>query len=108
MSSEIVQQGAQIVCDHQAPAQPQVVSTRVKLGGAGAVTAPAQYTVSGCPFTTESPKPCAMINFTVGALRVKVEGKPVLLKSAVGLAMGPLPVQGQGTVRMTQTRVKAT
>ncbi|MDB2438585.1 hypothetical protein N9W89_07690 [Hellea sp.] len=109
MGSPIVTQSAQPGCDHQAMASsPTRLASRVKIGGESVVITPAQYTVAGCPLVTgNSPTPCATLSFSSGATRVKADSSPVLLKSGSAMAIGPLPVQGQGRFKQTQTTVSA-
>ena len=108
MGQPLVIQSDQASCDHQAVGiNATRPSARVTVGGQAIILTPVLYSVVGCPFTTESPKPCAQIQFATGATRVMAEGVPVLLGNATGMAIGPLPVQGQGRIRATQVRVQA-
>jgi hypothetical protein len=65
------------------------------------------YTVSGCPFTTPdgTPKPCATVQWTTPATRVRIEGQPALLSTSQGITIGPLGVQGTPMVVAQQARV---
>lgn len=109
MGTPIVVQSAPTMCDHAGQGQnPTRLSSRVKISGEAVVLTPAQYTVAGCPLTSgPSNTPCATMTFSTGSTRVTVEGSPPLLQNGTALAVGPLPVQGQGRVLTTQPRVTA-
>jgi len=108
MGGKIVQKTAMVSCDHQAQAQPQMLSTRVKVDGQPAVLVPQTYTVSGCPLNTSgNPTPCATLMFQQGTMRVRTDMQPLLLDSSTGTAIGPLPVQGGAQIKGVQSRVTA-
>jgi hypothetical protein len=105
----IVQQNAQGACDHQGSASAAMANPNVTIQGQPVLTVPATFSVAGCPFTTPDgvPKPCAMLLFSAGAARVRVNGMPVLLGNATAQAIGPLGIQGTGSLRGVQTVVQA-
>ncbi|SMY06261.1 hypothetical protein [Flavimaricola marinus] len=105
----IVQKSAQGACDHQGSASAGVAAENVKINGQAVLTVPATFSVAGCSFTTPDgvPKPCAMLLFTTGATKVRVNQMPVLLGDATPQATGPLGIQGTGSLRGVQTTVKA-
>lgn len=103
--SFLLHQGAQVMCTHGGQASPAMTSLRVTLGGQGATTLAHTYTIAGCPFATESPKPCATVQWTTPAVRVTIEGQPALLSSTQGITIGPLGTQGTPMVVMQQVRV---
>jgi hypothetical protein len=105
MPGFLLHQGAQVACTHQGQAMPTAFSARVSLSGQPATSLAHSYIVAGCPFTTESPKPCATVQWTTPAVRVFVEGSPALLSTSSGVTIGPLGVQGTPIVMSTQTRV---
>lgn len=88
-----------------------IVSTnvRVKVSGNFVALQPDNFMVAGCPFTLPGPKPspCIKVQWTVAATRVKVTGKPVLLKTNIGLCQNAEQApQGPANIAVTQTRVK--
>lgn len=84
-------------------------NTRVKASGQFVAVMGDIYTIAGCAFTVPpgKPQPCVRIEWLVPSMRVKVMGKPVLLKSSVGLCLSPEQIpQGPPTVMVTQMRAK--
>ena len=106
--SFLLHQGAQVLCTHGGQAMPSVPSVRVTLGGQGATSVAAGYTIAGCPFTTPegAPKPCASVQWTAPATRVRIEGQPALLSASQGLTIGPLGTQGTPMAVAQQARVR--
>lgn len=108
MADHIVQKSALVTCDHQGQAQPQLLTSRVKIGGEPAVVVPQSYSVVACPLTTNAgPAPCATITFANGTTRVKTVEGALLLKGAQGTAIGPLPAQGGASINAVQKTVSA-
>jgi hypothetical protein len=113
MADYIVHVNASINCPHQGRASVISTNTRVNVGGNAVATLNDTYMISGCIFTTPQPPipphPCLTIQWIVPAVRVRVGGQPVILKSSTGLCLTPVQVpQGPPTVVSTQTRVKGT
>lgn len=108
MGAPILQLGCTIQCPHGGMASVINTNTRVKVGGNYALLATDTYTIAGCPFTMgTSPHPCVTIQWTAPAQRVKVNGKPVLLQTSVGLCKAADGlVQGTALISGVQTRVK--
>jgi hypothetical protein len=108
MASELVQVGATIQCPHSGQATIMSSNVRVKASGSAVALQNDQTTVAGCSFMIGSvPSPCLMVQWLVPAVRVKVSGSPVLLKSSSGLCQGSAP-QGPPSIQTTQVRVKGT
>lgn len=108
MPSELVQVGATIQCPHGGQATIVSTDVRVKASGSAVALQNDQTTVAGCSFMIGNvPSPCLQVQWLVPALRVKVSGNPVLLKSSSGLCQGSAP-QGAPTIQTTQMRVKGT
>ncbi len=104
MGVEIVVDGATVECPHKGSASPTVTSTRVKLDGKAVVTLGGPWSVKGCTYPPASGPPDTSIVFSTGSLRVKVEGKPVVLTTSQGTCAatgGPAVISLAG-----QTRVK--
>jgi hypothetical protein len=75
--------GATVLCAHGGQAQATAPNPRVRLSGQPIVTLSAPHTVAGCPFSTPSgPMPCVIAQWTVGAIRVRAGGTPVLLQDS--------------------------
>jgi hypothetical protein len=70
------------------------------------------YTVGGCPFQIPivvgtKPQPCLTVQWIKPALRVRIMGRPALLKGSIGLCLSPEQIpQGPPNVSVTQMRVK--
>ena len=109
MGSPIVEVGATIMCPHGASATIAPTNTRVMLGGKPAALATDPCMIAGCPFTTPPavPAPCIKVQWATQALRVTVNGTPVLIASSQGLCTGGGP-PGPANIASTQTKVTAT
>jgi hypothetical protein len=99
--------GADVKCAHPGgQATPNTPSTRVFVGGRAIVTSDVAYTVTGCTHHVgNTPSPCLNGTWTGGALKVKSNGKAVLLMDS------PSTSTPNGTPlspTRSQTRVKAT
>jgi len=102
------------ICPHGG--QISVISTnvRVKVMGQPVAVMGDTYTVAACPFQIPTPggpkpQPCVKVQWIVPAIRVKVMGKPVLLKSSVGICQSAEQIpQGPPNVLVTQMRVRGT
>jgi hypothetical protein len=108
MGAPILQMGCTIQCPHGGMATPVPSNTRVLVGGAPALLVSDTFLVAGCPFTIPpgSPMPCVTIQWTVPAVRTKVNGTPVLLQTSVGLCLAATQApQGPAMVSGVQTKV---
>jgi hypothetical protein len=117
MSAPIVTINDTILCAHGAPVLKTAPASRVLIGGAPALFASAPAVVTGClgtlnggagptgsTHTIVMPMPCAIVNWTVGSLRVRSAGQPLLLQSSAGFAVpSGMPV----AITTAQPRVKA-
>jgi len=100
MPGPLLTQGTQALCGHGGLARPTAVSPRVRLSGMPVVLLPAPFAVTGCPLAQA---PCATGQFQTGAVRVRVQGQPVLLlDSRAVCAPSGVPLQ----IIQTQARVK--
>jgi hypothetical protein len=114
MSSELVQVGATIQCPHAGQATITPSNQRVKAGGASVAVLADSTSISGCSFQVPAgpstkPQPCVMAQWLMGAVRVKVMGQAVLLKTSSGLCQSAEQIpQGKPNIQMTQMRVKGT
>lgn len=100
------------ICPHGGQVSVVSTNTRVKVMGQAVAVLGDNYTIAGCPFQIPAgpvmkPQPCVKVQWIVPAMRVKVMGKQVLLKSSTGLCLSAEQIpQGPPNVIMTQMRVK--
>jgi hypothetical protein len=103
--------GASASCPHGAQVQTISTNTRVLLNGMAAATVSDTFTIAGCPFVVPpptTPQPCLLVKWIVPALRVKVNGQPVILQTSTGLCQNAMQLpQGAPIVSSTQTKVIA-
>lgn len=99
-----------IQCPHAAPMTIVPQNAKVLVEGLPLATSSDTFTIAGCPFTvpTGVPQPCVTATF-LPAIKVLVDNKPAVLKSAVALceAAGKIP-QGPPSVVVTQLKVMGT
>jgi len=109
MPGLVMHVGATVNCAHTAPAQTVSSNSRVLAGGAQVATIADQTTVTGCPFVVGTkPQPCVVVQWSVPAARVTVNGQPALLSTSPGLCKSAEQIpQGLAIVGPTQTRVVA-
>jgi uncharacterized Zn-binding protein involved in type VI secretion len=109
VGAAILQLGCTIKCPHGGTGSVVNTNTRVKVDGNFALLSTDTYTIAACPFTLPGPKssPCVKVEWLAEATRVKVENKPVLLQTSVGLCKSAEQVvQGTAILSGVQTRVK--
>lgn len=104
MPGRLVQQGATVMCSHGGQAMPTTPNPRIRLGGAAAISLPAPWTVAACPLPPVSGGPCATAMWTVGTVRVRSMGQPLVIQGGTATCV-PTGVPLQVTV--TQVRVQA-
>lgn len=109
MPGLVMHVGATVNCPHTAPAQTVSSNSRVLVSGAQVATIADQTTVSGCPFVVGTkPQPCVIVQWSVPAARVMVNGQPALLSTSPGLCKSAEQIpQGLALVTATQARVVA-
>lgn len=103
--------GATALCPHGGPIQTITTNSRVLVSGQPVAILSDTYLVSGCAFTTPVPKPqpCIKVQWLVPAMRVRVNGQPVILQDSTGLCQSAEQIpQGPPNIVMTQLRVKGT
>ena len=114
MADPFLHPGAQILCTHGAQVNTVSSTSRVFVGGDPVATLSDTFTVAGCPFqipigTGTKPQPCVKVQWLVPAFRVRVEGKPALIRTSTGLCQSAEQIpQGSPTVVATQIRAKGT
>ncbi len=112
MGAFIQHVGMTALCPHGSPISVTSTNMRVKVMGQPAACLGDVFMVSGCPFQVPvgpatKPQPCLTVQWITPALRVKVMGRPVLLKSSVGLCLSPEQIpQGPPNISVVQMRVK--
>lgn len=112
MGSELYHVSATTLCPHGGNASTISSNTRVKVSGMPVATLSDTTLVAGCPFTVgppTKPQPCVKVQWLTPAVRVKVMGNPVLLKTSTGLCQSAEQIpQGPPNVVATQVRAKGT
>lgn len=110
MSDLALHVGATLSCPHGGQATDISSNVRVKASGMAVATLADQFVVAGCAFTVGTkPQPCVSIRWLTSALRVRVNGSPVLLQSSSGLCQSAEQApQGPPLASATQPRVKGT
>lgn len=89
-------------------------NSRVLVSGQPVATVADSYVVAGCPFQVPTPggpkpQPCVTVQWLVPAVRVAVNGQPVITRASTGLCFSVEQIpQGPPTVVATQPRVVAT
>ena len=105
MPGQLAHQGAVVICAHGGQATPGAPNPRVKVAGQATVTLSAPWTVAGCPFPPNAGGPCATAQWTVGTVRVKSMGQPLVIQGGSATCV---PTGVPLTVTTVQPRVKAT
>ena len=103
--------GATATCPHAGQITTIPTNTRVLVSGMPVATMGDTFLVAGCVFTIPvgKPQPCVKVQWLVPAVRVLVNGQPVILQTSVGLCQSSEQVpQGPPTVVATQPRVIGT
>jgi uncharacterized Zn-binding protein involved in type VI secretion len=108
MSANLYHSGASAVCPHGGQIAAVSSNTRVRVGGQPVALVSDTYSIAGCTFTLPGgkPQPCVQAVWLTPAVRVKVNGLPVLLSTSSGLCRSAEQIpQGAPTILTTQTRV---
>lgn len=101
----LVHQGAVVICSHGGQAMPTVPNPRVKLAGQATVTVAAPWMVAGCPLLPQAGGPCVTAQWSVGTVRVKSMGQPLVVQGGVATCVPTgVPLQ----VTAVQPRAVAT
>ena len=108
MPGYLLHANAQILCAHSATVQAVISQNRVRVGGQAVATISDQYLVAGCPFmVVVKPQPCTRLQWSAPAMRVRVNGQPVLLNTTPGVCFsGENIPQGNANPVQFQTRVR--
>lgn len=100
MGTPVITQQTSVMCGHGGTATPAPSQVRVKIGGALAAVATDVYSVAGCALSSVPSPPCLVLQWLMPAMRVKVQGAPLLLNTSQPMAVGP-GVVIPGQVRVT-------
>ncbi len=103
--------GATAICPHAGQVTTISTNARVLVGGMPVATMGDTFLVAGCAFTIPlaKPQPCIKVQWLVPAVRVMVNGQPVILQTSSGLCQSAEQIpQGPPTVLVTQPRVIGT
>jgi len=105
----ILDSGVQGQCPHGGMVQFTPGSTKVGLSGKAALRVADTTTIAGCAFNVSgAPSPCMRVTWMMPAMRVAVEGSPVLLSSSIGLCVNAAGApQGPASLSGYQTKVEA-
>jgi len=112
MPGFLVQVGATINCPHGGRVMVTPTQVRVRAGGQPVALLNGVYPIVGCPFQIPvgvgtKPQPCVRAQWLVPAVRVRVTGQPVLVRSSTGICFSAEQIpQGPPMIVMTQMRVK--
>jgi hypothetical protein len=114
MATFMLTDGATIMCPHGGTVSITTSNTQVKADGQAIVTMSDTFTISGCPFqipigTGTKPQPCVTLQWIKPAVRVRLNGQPVLLQDSQGICQSAEQIpQGPPNVVTTQMRAKGT
>lgn len=103
MAAFLLDAGTLIACPHGGTVTVVPRVTRVKLGGRPPLLADDLATVAGCG----SSSPCASVQWSGAATKVRIEGGAPLLSTSRGTCLGAGGPQGEAIVTGFQTRVQA-
>lgn len=112
MPGPFVTVGAQIKCPHGGTVSVVPTNFRAKATQQSIALLNGQYPIAGCPFQVPvgpamKPQPCVRVQWLVGALRVKVNRVPVLVRTSTGLCFSIEGIpQGPPIIVMTQMRAR--
>ncbi len=110
MPGHVLHPGSLGVCMHGGQVTLQATQARVRVAGQPVYTLDDPALVAGCPFTLPGPghHPCVRVRWTGAATRVRVQGRPVVLRDAPGvcIAADQAP-QGAPMMMSCQPRVRA-
>lgn len=79
MSGFILSSGSTILCNHGGKVQATLTESSVTIAGQPAIALGSPFTVSACANAPTAGGPCATASWVVGATKVMVKGKPMLL-----------------------------
>ena len=111
MPTPIYHLGATATCSHGGQVTPTPSQARVSVASQPVIRLADTGITAGCAFTLPGPKPspCVTTKWLMGATRVKVEGKAVILQSNMGDAYSSENApQAKVSIINTQPRVSAT
>lgn len=100
--------GAMGMCPHGGQMSTISTNTRVLVSGQPVANLSDIYLIAGCAFTVPpgKPQPCIKVLWLVPALRVLVNGQPVILQASTGICQSPEQIpQGPPIITTTQIRV---
>jgi hypothetical protein len=89
MPSPILNQRAVVMCPHGGQAQFVPSNPMVLVGGAPVLVLGDATLIAGCAFNIAgAPAPCVSIAWTMPAISVMVNNRPVLLQTSMGMCAG--------------------
>jgi uncharacterized Zn-binding protein involved in type VI secretion len=111
MPAPIYHLGATAICSHGGQVTPLPTQTRVLVSGQAVIRMGDTGLTAGCAFTLPGPKPspCLTTKWLLGAVRVSVQGQPVIIQTNLGDAFSPENApQAKVSILVTQPRASAT
>lgn len=107
MPGNILTTSDTIQCTHGGQVILSTSNTKVTASGAPALLESDIHQVVGCPFFIGPvPSPCITVQWSAGAIKVKVNGTPVLVKSSIGMCYSAQNAP-QGIAIIVNTQMKA-
>src|SRR5579864_5740328 len=106
MAGSILHMGAVVRCAHGGAAVPAAPSSRVMVAGMPIATIAAPYVIAGCGFAPPAGNgPCVTAQWTIGAMRVRSEGQPVVIMTGTAICAPTgtplIPIEAQTRVIAT-------
>jgi hypothetical protein len=96
-----------VMCPHGGQALLITNDTEVVIDGAPALLESDMHPVIGCPFAPGGVyTPCVTIRWTAGALKAKLRGVPLLLRTSIGVCNNAAQAP-QGVAMVVQTQQRA-
>ena len=87
MPGYVLHQGAVVTCMHAGMAQPTATQARVRVSGMPVAVTPFPYMVAGCTLSSVPSPPCVTGQWTVGALRVRSLGMPLVINTGTAVCV---------------------
>jgi len=113
MPGNILTTSSTVLCMHGGSAILTTSNSKMMVDNAPALLETDVHSVAGCPFQIPAPSgtkpsPCIRIQWSGGAVKLKVNGVGVLLQSSIGMCYSPEGApQGVANIANTQVKISA-